>query len=105
MASLLFIHGLSNKPEEQYLLELYKRKLAYEGGFDLAENGVVGSLIYWANVLYPAPDTDLAAYESAATGDELLEETREAVTLAPDNLPADEAAFVIKLATKLEVGA
>jgi hypothetical protein len=105
MASLLFIHGLSNKPEEKYLLELYKRKLAHDGGFDLADNGVAASLIYWANVLYPAPDTDLAAYESAATGDELLEEAREAVTLAPDKLPADEAAFVVRLATTLEVGA
>src|SRR4051812_13599440 len=101
MPSVLFIHGLSNKPEATYLLELYKRKLAHEEGFSLADNGVESSLIYWADVLYPAPDSDLAAYESAAAGDETLQEAREAVTVSTDDLPADERAFIARMSLKL----
>lgn len=105
MPSVLFIHGLSNKPEQQYLLELYRRKLSHEDGFSLADNGVSSSLIYWADVLYPAADTDLAAYEAAAAGDEALQEARESVTFAPDALPADEREFVLRMSLKLGVGA
>jgi hypothetical protein len=95
-----FIHGLSNKPEHKYLHALWKRKLGQEG-FDLDDNGVESSLIYWADVLYGSPDTDLAAYESAATGDELLAEAQTAVTIAPDKLPPDERAFVERLSHEI----
>jgi hypothetical protein len=105
MPSVLFIHGLSNKPESPYLLELYKRKLAHEEGFSLADNGVDAGIVYWADVLYPAPDTDLAAYESGASGDEVLQEGREAVTLAPERLPPDEQAFMIAMSQDLHIGA
>jgi hypothetical protein len=104
MPSVLFIHGLSNKPEQGYLLELYKRKLAHEEGFSLADNGVDSTLIYWADVLYAAPDADLAAYESAAAGDEALQEARETVTLASNNLPPDERAFIARMSVALAIG-
>jgi hypothetical protein len=105
MPTALFIHGLSNKPESNYLLELYKRKLAFEDGFDFDTSGVASSLIYWADVLYPTPDTDLAAYESAATGNEMLQEGRDAATLAPDKLPEKEREFILKMSASLAIGA
>lgn len=66
MASIVFIHGLANKPESTYLYELWKRKLAQDDGFDCDAN-VGSAMAYWADVLYPSPDTDLAAYESAGS--------------------------------------
>lgn len=106
MPSVVFIHGLSNKPEKDYLLKLYLRKLAFEDGLDFSKDNRVRSLIcYWADVLYPSPDTDLAAYESGATGDELLQEGRDAPTLAPDKLPEAEREFIAKMSTSLGVTA
>lgn len=66
MAHVVFVHGLDNKPEPDYLFNLWKRKLAFEEGLDLDNCGVSSSMSYWADVLYESPDTNLAAYESAA---------------------------------------
>lgn len=67
MASIVFIHGLANKPEANYLFELWKRKLAHGEGIDADGEGVACAMSYWADVLYPAPDTNLADYESAGS--------------------------------------
>jgi len=66
VAHVVFVHGLDNKPEADYLFNLWKRKLAFEDGLDLDACGISGSMNYWADVLYESPDTNLAAYESAA---------------------------------------
>jgi len=107
MASALFIHGLSNKPEHGFLLDLYNRKLAFEDGLSFDTLNVTSSIIYWADVLYPSPDTDLAAYESV--GAEILQEGREAVVLDPRKIPADklspeEAAFIARMSAKVALG-
>jgi hypothetical protein len=65
MANLVFVHGLDNKPEPDYLFKLWKRKLGHDDGFDLDTSGVTSCMNYWADVLYESPDTNLAAYESA----------------------------------------
>jgi hypothetical protein len=62
----VFIHGLDNKPAPDYLYALWKRKLAHQDGPDLDAASVASAMAYWADVLYPSPDTNLAAYESAA---------------------------------------
>jgi hypothetical protein len=103
-STVTFIHGLSNKPEASYLSELWKRKLAHEG-FSLDDNGVLSSMVYWADVLYPSPDTDLAAYESAAAGDEALNDARAAVTLSTEKLPPDEQKFIQQLSAELGITA
>lgn len=72
MAHVVYIHGLDNKPEAAYLHELWNRKLAQDDGLDLASLGVVSSMVYWADIMYPTPDTDLAAYESVAGIEESL---------------------------------
>ena len=66
MAQVVFVHGLDNKPEADYLFNLWKRKLAFEDGLDLDACGVSASMNYWADVLYESPDMNLAGYESAA---------------------------------------
>ena len=71
MAYVVFVHGLDNKPEAAYLQQLWKRKLGHDNGLDLDVNGVGGSMVYWADVFYPEPDTNLAAYERAAGDIEL----------------------------------
>jgi hypothetical protein len=72
MAYVVFSHGLDNKPEQDYLCQLWKRKLAHDGGLDIDACGVASMLNYWADVLYPSPDTNLAAYESVGGDIEAL---------------------------------
>jgi pimeloyl-ACP methyl ester carboxylesterase len=65
MGHLVFVHGLDNKPEADFLFQLWKRKLAFEDGLDIDACGLSSTMNYWADVLYESPDTNLAAYESA----------------------------------------
>ncbi len=74
MAHVVFVHGLDNKPESAYLHQLWKRKLGHDNGLDLDANGVAGSMVYWADVFYESPDTNLAAYERVAADLELCGE-------------------------------
>jgi len=66
MPHVTFIHGLSNKPEAETLHQLWKRALTKgDKPLNLGDRGVSTSMIYWADVLYPAPDPNVADYESA----------------------------------------
>jgi len=102
MAHVLFVHGLDNKPEADYLYKLWKRKLAHEDGPDLDGNGVEAAMAYWADVFYPSPDTNLAAYESAAGDIETLDEGP-TPPLVLNRFPPDHAARVRRLADKVGV--
>ena len=105
MPSVVFIHGLSNKPESNFLLNFYKRKLAFEDGFSLDDNGVDSTIVYWADVLYPSADSDLVGYESV--GGDLLEEAAAAPAPSAVAAMASSAAereFVAKLADRLDIG-
>lgn len=68
MAHLVFIHGISNKPESGELLKIWRRVLGRDEGGDpgvpLMSRGINSSLIYWADVMYDKPDEDIAAHES-----------------------------------------
>lgn len=65
MPHVTLIHGLSNKPEKDVLLRIWRTALARgAGGLDLGASGVSTSMVYWADVLYPAPDPKVADYES-----------------------------------------
>ena len=72
MGHIVFVHGLDNKPEADYLFNLWRRKLAHDNGLDLDNCGISSSMNYWADVLYESPDTNLAAYESAIGGIEAI---------------------------------
>lgn len=66
MPHVTFIHGLSNKPKHETLHEIWRRKLATGNtGLNLGSKGVTTRMVYWADVLYPEPDKDVADYESA----------------------------------------
>lgn len=69
MPHVTFIHGLSNKPELTALRRIWLNALSKHGasgnaGLSLGVNGVTTSMVYWADVLYPEPDANVAAYES-----------------------------------------
>lgn len=69
MAHVTFIHGIANKPPANDLLRIWRDGLAREVegdlGLDLGAEGVTSAQVYWADVLYAAPDTDVAGYESS----------------------------------------
>jgi hypothetical protein len=66
MSHITFIHGLSNKPEAEILHQIWRRALAKgNNSLDLVDEGVTTTMVYWADVLYPAPDPNVADYESA----------------------------------------
>jgi hypothetical protein len=103
MAYVTFIHGLSNKPEATYLHELWKRKLATADGPPLDTLGVGSQMVYWADVLYESPDTDLAAYESELAGDEALRDAEDASPIDPAPLAEADRARLVRLAAALGV--
>jgi hypothetical protein len=94
MAHVTFIHGIANKPPADDLLKIWLRTLAQaESPVPLGDLGVTSSMIYWADLMYEAPDQDLAAHEG------VLENTPAAIDAsgdAQDPVPAtdEEAAFL-----------
>ena len=100
MPHVTFIHGISNKPPAEILRAAREAALA-DGGLDLGAEGVTTSLIYWADVLYPAPEASVTAFESveeglgtAVTDDDLS---------WVDDLPDPEREFVEKLDARLGI--
>ncbi len=101
MAHVTFIHGIANKPAPDELLRIWRHAL--ESGDDplpLGDHGVTSSLVYWADVLYAAPDPDVAAHES------VLENTAQGIDGAgdadiPEGATAEERAFIEGLRERL----
>jgi hypothetical protein len=55
MGHITFVHGIMNQPSPARLLGSWKRHLADGGdGLDLDVYGVTSSVVYWADVMYPA---------------------------------------------------
>jgi hypothetical protein len=103
MAHVTFIHGIANKPPLDQLTALWCRSLADADGVDLGAEGVTCSMVYWADVLYAAP-LEPGAAESATN--EAAQETTapEPTGLDVAAMPADERAWTLRLAAKLDVG-
>jgi len=102
MAHVTFIHGISNKPEADELLKIWRRALADTGDDPLALGslGVSSSLVYWADVMYAAPDPDVSAHEG------VLENTPAAVDGSgnpplPTPVSPESAAFIEALRREL----
>jgi len=77
MAHVTFVHGMANKPPADLMLQLWLRALARDdpkpevhappdAGLDLGTLGVSVDSVYWADVLYATPETDVSSYESTA---------------------------------------
>ena len=61
MPHVTFIHGISNKPPAEDLLRIWRETLASTAApLPLGDLGVTTSLVYWADLLYDAPDSDLS---------------------------------------------
>ncbi|HEX2721314.1 MAG TPA: hypothetical protein VHM24_00240 [Gemmatimonadaceae bacterium] len=102
MPHITFIHGISNKPEAAALHDLWLRALARENGPDCTTEGITSSMVYWADVMYPAPETTVEPLESANEENE----AQLAAASGDDSrwrhqLPPDESAFVESLAARL----
>jgi hypothetical protein len=125
MAHVTFVHGISNKPPAEALLRAWLAALAEDRvedespnpGVDLAYGQVSCEMVYWADLLYPAPlpagvaenleavdlegadDLDME-WVSRADGDEAVVTARLAARLGldvlaaagPTQLPAPDAA-------------
>ena len=63
MPHITCIHGLLNKPPKEVLLQIWRDALK-EKGLDLDAAGVTSSMVYWADVMYEEPKSEMAAHES-----------------------------------------
>ena len=102
MPHVTFIHGIANKPEAKELLRIWIGALGDTGSdpLRLGTRGVTTSLIYWADVLYPAPDPDIAAHESLVeTSAAALDGGGDATV--PEGLSPESAAFIAALRAQL----
>jgi hypothetical protein len=103
MPHVTFIHGISNKPPADDLLRLWREAMAGAAEpLPLGDLNVTASMVYWADLLYAAPNEDLASYEG------VLENTPEAVDGGGGAAPpvprnAEEAAFLAGLRAKMTV--
>ena len=102
MAHVVFVHGLDNKPEAEYLHKLWLRKLAHEDGLDLDTCAATSGMSYWADVLYEAPDTNLAAYESVIEPIEMLDGGGVS-PIALGDLSPEDAARMRRLAARFDL--
>ena len=101
MPHITFIHGISNKPPARDLLRLWRAAVG-DGtdGLSLGDLGITSDVVYWADLLYEAPDDDLAAYEG------VLENSPAAIDAGGDVAAvrpqsAEEEAFLIGLRAKM----
>jgi hypothetical protein len=94
MPHVTFIHGIANKPPADDLLRIWCRTLADAAEtLPLSDLGVTTSLVYWADLIYEKPDSDLAAHEG------VLENTPQAIDASggaamPVPASPEEAAFL-----------
>jgi hypothetical protein len=103
MSSIVFVHGLGNKPEANELLRIWQRSLGRENGIDLSAEGVESFMVYWADVFYPLPDTDIESYESTedvCLNTELEEITSNSELHVVNKLSITERIFLDGLAKK-----
>lgn len=70
MPHVTFVHGLANKPPADTLIRLWVEALERDNprgtpnpGLSLDNLGTTYSMVYWADVLYPAPDTSIETQE------------------------------------------
>ena len=111
MAHVTFVHGMANKPPADLMLQLWLRALARDdpkpevhpppdAGLDLGTLGVSVDSVYWADVLYATPETDVSGYEGGA------EERRsiEGVPVADKDAAAERAATSDRWRAELSPG-
>ncbi|MEO9822878.1 MAG: hypothetical protein ABJF50_00475 [Paracoccaceae bacterium] len=75
MATVVFIHGISNMPKPSTLLSLWENSFATDttesAGLEVANYGASSELVYWSDVLYPDYAKTRSGAESANTSLEM----------------------------------
>jgi len=98
---ITFIHGIANKPAADALLASWIAVLAENRGVDLAALSVSSSMVYWADVLYAEPWTEMVQPA------ESVEAAAGPLSLTPPEweaeLPLDQQVFVASLRGKLQI--
>lgn len=103
MPHVTFVHGIGNKPEPDDLLRIWRDALATAPeSLPLGDLGVSSSMVYWADLLYAAPEPDSSAFEG------VREDTVEAIdaggdAAAPEPQTPEEAAFLESLRKRMTV--
>ena len=100
MPHVTFVHGISNKPTPDKLLENWNAELDI-GGLNLATQGVTSSMVYWADVVYENPLKSSSNFESV--DDALGTEGDDADLDWVNTLSGDQRAVVDALIKKLEL--
>ncbi len=110
MPHITFIHGISNKPAENKLKQIWLDALTNDllnngDGLDLGAMGVTTSMIYWADVLYAKPEEIL---KEAVANLESTEEVAGKSEADPDmswreTITDEEKKMVDSLAAKLSL--
>lgn len=99
MAHVTFIHGIANKTVPDALIGEWKHALrTARTPVDLDGSGVSCEMVYWADVLYPAPLSGDAL--EAAMAEEVLEEN---VELASTPRNTAEAAWIAAFEQRLGI--
>ena len=96
MPHITFIHGILNKPPADQLLQDWTAALRTGG---LSFDGVTTSMVYWADVLYDAPETNQLESPDHSAHPEPNRETALEGAVGTDD--PDERAFVAALSAKL----
>lgn len=103
MPHVTFIHGIANKPKHDVLLRIWRDSLSRDDGIDLGAEGITSSMVYWADVMYEAPEREMAEHEST---DSVIQKSDPDIDLAwRDHLAADEQDWVEDFAGKLHFDA
>ncbi len=101
MAHVTFIHGIANKPEEKTLLRIWCEALeAAAEPLSLETDGVTTSMVYWADLLYGEPITDVSNFESTDANRDAAADSAGAKDI-PTPANKEEAAFIEGLREKL----
>jgi hypothetical protein len=98
MAHITFIHGIGNKPAQDPLLRSWKEALGDADGIELDNLSVSCSMVYWADLMYPAPAEPKVAYETFEAFEQAGVEEVDMSWLA--DADAEETAMVAGIAAK-----
>jgi len=101
MAHVTFIHGMSNKPEQEVLAALWLGALCNEPSpLDLAAKGVSCEMVYWADVLYEAPLPEDSGQEMVGAEESVVVSAAEMTANAGDS---GEVAWIAAMQQRLGV--
>jgi len=71
VAHVVFIHGISNKPDSDELLRRWRHAIANGAeAFDLGAEGIETSMVYWADIMY-SDAVPATSFESAVAEDSI----------------------------------